>query len=119
MRLVADEETPWIADQPGVAFDAALLATTLGLVRRPPALRDGLAVAGGLARRPQRLVRPLAGLAADGARIAAGRSPIDPSRSDRRYADTAWRGNPVFRALAQSHVAVGSALEQLARRRRA
>ena len=43
-----DDETPWIADQPGVAFDAALLALTLGLARRPPGLRDGAAVAAAL-----------------------------------------------------------------------
>jgi polyhydroxyalkanoate synthase len=110
---IADEETPWVADQPGVAFDAALLATTLGLVRRPPALREALAVGAGLARRPQRLIGPLAGLAGDAARIAAGRSAIDPSRSDRRYADQAWRGNPLFRALAQGHFALGTALEDL------
>ena len=48
-----DDETPWIADQPGVAFDAALLAMTLGLARRPPGLRDGAALAGALARRPR------------------------------------------------------------------
>jgi polyhydroxyalkanoate synthase len=106
-----DDETPWIADQPGVAFDAALLAMTLGLARRPPGLRDGAVLAAALARRPGRLARPLATLAGEGVRIARGKSPLEPWREDRRYADRAWRENPVFRSLAQGHAAIATALE--------
>jgi polyhydroxyalkanoate synthase len=109
--LAVDEDTPWVADQPGVAFDAALLA--LGMARRPPGLRDGAALAARLARRPQRVARPLATLAADGVRIARGTSELEPWRKDRRYADSAWKGNPLFRGLAQGHAAVGAALESL------
>ena len=105
-----DDETPWIADQPGVAFDAALLAMTLGLARRPPGLRDGAALATALARRPRRVVGPLRGLAGDGYRIARGRSSLEPWRKDRRYADRAWQENPLFRGLAQGHSAIANAL---------
>jgi polyhydroxyalkanoate synthase len=105
-----DDETPWIADQPGVAFDAALLAMTLGLACRPPGLHDGAAVAAALARRPRKLARPLATLAGDGVRIARGKSPLEPWRKDRRYADRAWQHNPIFRGLAQGHSAIATAL---------
>ena len=103
------------ADQPGVAFDAALLATTLGLVRRPLPLRETAALARRFASRPRELARPLLKLAREGASIARGHSSINPSRLDRRYVDAAWSGNPVFRALAQGHMAVGMALTLLAR----
>src|SRR4051794_18899488 len=106
-----DDETSWIADQPGVAFDAALLALTLGLARRPPGLRDGAAVAAALSRRPYKLARPLVSLAGDGARIVRGTSALEPWRKDRRYADRAWRENPIFRGLAQGHSAIATALE--------
>ena len=106
-----DDETSWIADQPGVAFDAALLAMTLGLARRPPGLRDGAVLAAALARRPGQLARPLATLAGEGVRIARGKSLLEPWRKDRRYADRAWRENPVFRSLAQGHAAIATALE--------
>jgi polyhydroxyalkanoate synthase len=109
----SDDETAWIADQPGVAFDAALLAMTLGLARRPPGLRDGAALAAALARRPRSLARPLATLAGDGLRIARGDSELEPWRKDRRYADRAWKDNPIFRGLAQGHAAIGTALESL------
>jgi poly[(R)-3-hydroxyalkanoate] polymerase subunit PhaC len=101
------------ADQPGVAFDAALLATTLGLVRRPLPLRETAALARRFASHPRELARPLLKLAREGATIARGRSSINPPRLDRRYTDEAWSGNPVFRVLAQGHMAVGMALEEL------
>ena len=106
-----DDETPWIADQPGVAFDAALLATTLGLARRPPGLRDGAALAGALARRPRSVAGAVGALTGEGYRIARGRSRLEPWRTDRRYADRAWQENPLFRRLAQGHAAIASALE--------
>ena len=36
--LPVTEEDPWLADQPGINFDAALIAGTLGVVRRSMAL---------------------------------------------------------------------------------
>lgn len=108
-----DEDEPWIADQPGVAFDAALMASTLGLVRRPFPLREGVSLARGLARRPGRLGSALTGLVADGARIVTGRSDIQPGKGDRRYADRAWQGNPLFRALAQGHSAVAATVDEV------
>jgi polyhydroxyalkanoate synthase len=106
------EEDPWLADQPGIHFDAALLASTLGVVRRSMVLRESAVLASRLARRPERLVGPLTRLMADTVRIASGRSAIDPGRDDRRYADRAWRGNPAFTAAAQAHVALAAAIEQ-------
>ena len=47
------------------------------------------------------------------AKIATGRSPIDPARRDRRYADRAWQDNPIFKGLAQGHAALAVAIDEL------
>ena len=109
---LSDEEA-WVADQPGVAFDAALLSSTLGWMRRPMGLREGLGLWRAFARRPQSLVKPMAGLVGEGARILTGGSQLEPWKTDRRYGDVSWRGNPVFRSLAQGHLAVATAVDEL------
>ncbi len=46
--------------------------------------------------------------AGGGARsVAAGRSELEPRKGDRRFADPAWAGNPYFRRVVQSYLAVG------------
>jgi polyhydroxyalkanoate synthase subunit PhaC len=107
------EEEPWIADQPGVAFDAALLSTAFGWARRPFALRESLQLARAVARRPQTAARPVSGLLAETARILGGSSKLEPWRTDRRYADRAWSGNRLFRSLAQAHAAVARSTDEL------
>jgi polyhydroxyalkanoate synthase len=109
----SEEDAEWIADQPGINFDAALLAGTLGLVRRAFAWRETAKFGAGIARRPHRAVRPLGKLAGDAARIATGRSPIEPARRDRRYADRAWKHNPIFKGIAQGHAALALAIDEL------
>ena len=105
------EDEGWFPDPPGISFDAALLAGTLGVARRTVAAREAVTLGTRLVRRPRALAGPLAKLAGESARIATGRSKIDPGRRDRRYSDAVWRGNPLFRALAQEHVALGAAVE--------
>jgi poly(3-hydroxyalkanoate) synthetase len=109
----SEEEAEWIADQPGISFDAALLAGTLGVVKRSLVWRETARAGSRLATRPHRLARPLARLAADTAKIATRRSQIDPARRDRRYADRAWNSNPLFKGLAQEHAALALAIDQL------
>jgi poly(3-hydroxyalkanoate) synthetase len=109
----AEEDAAWIADQPDINFDAALLAGTLGLVRRSLVWRESARFGARLARRPQRVVGSVARLAADAGRIATGRSEIEPARRDRRYADRAWRDNAIFKAVAQGHAALAVAIDEL------
>jgi len=109
----SEEDAEWIADQPGINFDAALLAGTLGLVRRAFAWRETAKFGAGIARRPRRAARPLGKLAGDAAKIATGRSPIEPARRDRRYADRAWKHNAIFKGIAQGHAALALAIDEL------
>ena len=72
------EDEGWFPDPPGISFDAALLAGTLGVARRTVAAREAVTLGTRLVRRPQALAGPLAKLAGESARIATGRSKIDP-----------------------------------------
>lgn len=104
---------PVVVDAPGPAFDTALLSAALGMARRPVAGRETFALTKRLARRPHLAIRPAAGLAVATGRIVTGGSGANPWKSDRRYGDQAWRGNPIFRRIAQFHEAAGNALESL------
>lgn len=104
---------PVVVDAPGPAFDSALFAAALGMARRPVAGRETFTLCKRLARRPNRAIRPAAGLAVETGRIVLGGSDATPWKADRRYADQAWRGNPIFRRMAQFHGVAGDALESL------
>jgi polyhydroxyalkanoate synthase len=104
---------PVVVDAPGPAFDTALLSAALGMARRPVAGRETFALAKRLARRPHLAIRPAAGLAVETGRILVGGSGATPWKADRRYGDQAWRGNPIFRRMAQLHEAAGDAVEAL------
>ena len=75
--------------------------------------RAGMEVAARLAARPDRVARRGLGLAGELAKIAAGRSEVEPPKGDRRFKDPAWEGNPAFRRLAQSYLATSAAADGL------
>ena len=110
---VESASEPVVVDAPGPAFDTALLTAALGMARRPVAGRETFALAKRLLRRPHLALRPAARLAAETGRIVTGGSGAAPWKTDRRYGDQAWRGNPIFRRMAQFHESAGGALESL------
>lgn len=59
---------------------------------------------------PAVAMRQCVALLAEFGRIATGNSALAPDPKDRRFADPAWKDNAVYRALAQSYLAWGSAL---------
>ncbi len=66
-----------------------------------------------LARRPGRVTRRLAGLAAELGGTAAGVSRRTPSPKDRRFADPAWQHSWLFRRIGQSYLAAVATAEAL------
>jgi polyhydroxyalkanoate synthase len=95
------------------AMDAMLSDAALG---GGPRIVPGLAAvkaAGKLAVRPQKVVRRGAGLAAELAKIAVGRSEVAPSKGDRRFKDPAWMGNFAFRRLGQSYLATAETVDRV------
>src|SRR5215207_3460081 len=97
----------------GGALDVLLTDAAVGPVRRWFPGRAGLNVAARLATRPDRVVRRGAGLAAELAKVAIGRSEVAPPKGDRRFKDPAWEGNPTFRRLAQAYLAAGGTVDRL------
>jgi polyhydroxyalkanoate synthase len=45
------------------------------------------------------------------ARIAVGRSDVQPSRRDRRFTDSGWMGNPLLRRVVQAYLATAQTAE--------
>jgi polyhydroxyalkanoate synthase len=70
-------------------------------------------VGAGLARHPGRVIGRAAGLSAELARTAAGRSELAPAKGDRRFADPAWERSWVFRRLMQGYLAIGDTVDGL------
>jgi len=62
-------------------------------------------------RQPQTLLRDAPKAALEMMRIGLGRSEIAPDKGDKRFADPAWRDNPLFRAYMQSYLYFGSRVD--------
>ncbi|RBY77288.1 poly-beta-hydroxybutyrate polymerase [Geodermatophilus sp. TF02-6] len=76
--------------------------------------------AGGIARsllsvftQPRPVAREVATFGRDAVRILRGTDAIAPSPKDKRFADPAWSGNPAYRRLAQSYLALTGSIERL------
>src|SRR5580692_12742371 len=93
------------ADAAAAPLDLLLGDAATGMLRRMNPGGSGLRLAASLAARP-RLVTGRGGrLAGELARIAVGRSQVQPSRRDRRFADPGWTGNPLLRLTMQAYLA--------------
>src|SRR5208337_2671669 len=72
-----------------------------------------LRLAAELARRPRLVGRQAAQLGTELGQIAAGRSAITAAPRDRRFADPAWKENPVLRRAVQVYLAAAKSAEDL------
>jgi polyhydroxyalkanoate synthase len=78
---------------------------------------DPLAMVEGLRAtlaQPTALAHEALGVVGDLVQIATGKSRIEPSPKDARFAQAAWLENPAFRMLSQSYLSVAGALSRLA-----
>ena len=99
------------ADAAAAPLDLLLGDAATGMLRRMNPGGSGLRLAAKLAARP-RLVAGRGGqLAGELARIAVGRSQVQPSRRDRRFADPGWTGNPLLRRTMQAYLATAESVE--------
>src|SRR5580692_2996727 len=98
-------------DAAAAPLDLLLGDAATGILRRMNPGGSGLRLAASLAARP-RLVTGRGGrLAGELARIAVGRSQVQPSRRDRRFADPGWTGNPLLRRTMQAYLATAESVE--------
>lgn len=95
------------------ALDVMLTDAAVGGPSRALQPHAAARLAAGVARHPDRTGRRLAGLGAELARVAAGRSEIKPTKRDRRFTDTAWQSNWLLRRLLQTHLAVSETIDGL------
>ncbi|HJY97224.1 MAG TPA: alpha/beta fold hydrolase [Streptosporangiaceae bacterium] len=116
--MTTAEENPgqgWTEDAVDSAGGLDLLLTdaALGVWRRFRPDSSVLHLAGELAKRPGLIGRQAAKLGAELGQIAVGRSSIAASPRDRRFADPAWKDNPLLRRAVQAYLAAAAAAEEL------
>jgi len=99
------DPTSAAADAAAAPLDLLLADAATGMLRRVNPGGAGLRLAAGLAARPRLVAGRGTRLAGELARIAAGRSQVQPSRRDRRFADPGWAGNPLLRRTMQAYLA--------------
>ncbi|MGY1695038.1 MULTISPECIES: PHA/PHB synthase family protein [unclassified Geodermatophilus] len=93
-----------------MGLDMVLVDAARGPLRRMvPPVRTLAALGSALARHPDAVARRGGELAREVGRIAVGRSEIAPNPKDRRFADPAWTGNPLFKRTMQAHIAAARA----------
>ena len=82
----------------------------------PVAVPSVASLAGGVAAtlgQGRAVARESAMLGRELVRIGWGRSQVAPAAKDRRFADPAWRANPLYRRVGQSYVAASAGLSRL------
>jgi len=113
MSTDADTSRSAAADAAAAPLDLLLTDAATGMLRRVNPGGSGLRLAAALAVRPRLVAGRGTRLAGGLARIAVGRSQVEPSRRDRRFADPAWTGNPLLRRAMQAYLATAQAAEGL------
>ena len=99
------------ADAVAAPVDLLLTDAATGMLRRLNPGGSGLRLAAALAARPRLVAERGTQLAGELARIAVGRSQVEPSRRDRRFADPGWAGNPLLRRAVQAYLAAAQSAE--------
>ncbi len=99
------------ADAAAAPLDLLLADAATGMLRRMNPGGSGLRLAAALAARPRLVAGRGRRLAGELARIAVGRSQVQPSRRDRRFADPGWAGNPLLRRAMQAYLAAAETAE--------
>jgi polyhydroxyalkanoate synthase len=94
-------------------LDVMLTEASEGGPPRFLAPRPTVKVGAGLVRHPGRVAARAAGLTAELARAATGRSKLEPAKGDRRFSDSAWEDNWLLHRLLQGYLAVGETVDGL------
>src|SRR5947207_4263242 len=111
MSADTDSTGPAAADAAAAPLDLLLTDAATGMLRRVNPGGSGLRLAAALAARPRLGAGRGTRLAGELARITVGRSQVQPSRRDRRFADPGWAGNPLLRRAMQAYLAAAETAE--------
>jgi polyhydroxyalkanoate synthase subunit PhaC len=111
MSTDADPTRSAAEDAAAAPLDLLLTDAAVGVLRRVNLGGPGLRLAAALASRPRLVAGRGLRLVGELARIAVGRSQVQPSRRDRRFSDPAWAGNPLLRRTMQAYLAAAQTAE--------
>jgi polyhydroxyalkanoate synthase subunit PhaC len=111
MSADTDSTRPVAEDAAAAPLDLLLADAATGMLRRMNPGGSGLRLAAALAVRPRLVAGRGRQLLGELGRIAVGRSQVQPSRRDRRFADPGWGGNPLLRRTMQAYLAAAQTAE--------
>jgi polyhydroxyalkanoate synthase subunit PhaC len=111
MSADTDSTRPVAEDAAAAPLDLLLTDAATGMLRRMNPGGSGLRLAAALAVRPRLVAGRGRQLLGELGRIAVGRSQVQPSRRDRRFADPGWGGNPLLRRTMQAYLAAAQTAE--------
>ncbi|MFF3573625.1 PHA/PHB synthase family protein [Nocardia jiangxiensis] len=101
------------ADELAAPLDLLLTSSAIGIGRRMLPNNSWSRLAVHLARRPRVVGERVSALRHELSDIARGRSERAPARSDKRFTDPAWQGNPVLKRSMQAYLAASDTAEEL------
>jgi polyhydroxyalkanoate synthase len=101
------------ADELAAPLDLLLTSSAVGMADRMMPNTSWSRLALGLARRPRTVASRAADLSRELVSIAEGRSDLAPAKGDKRFADPAWRGNPLLKRTMQAYLAANNTANQL------
>jgi polyhydroxyalkanoate synthase subunit PhaC len=101
------------ADELAAPLDLLLTSSAVGMADRlmPNVAWSRFAL--NLAKQPRTVGSRAAALGRELVSIAEGRSDVAPAKGDKRFADPAWRGNPLLRRTMQAYLATNDTVNQL------
>ncbi len=111
--MTGPAQDPSGADNLAAPLDTLLVDAAFGPIRSFLPDASTVKLAARLIRRPVTTGRRLGTLAADLGRIGTGASRLEPAPRDRRFADPAWRQNPLLRRVVQSYLAAAGTINEL------
>lgn len=101
------------ADELAAPLDLLLTSSAVGLADRLMPNTAWSRFALSLAKQPRTLASRAGTLGRELLSIAEGRSELAPAKGDKRFADPAWRGNPLLRRTMQAYLAANNTVDQL------
>jgi polyhydroxyalkanoate synthase len=101
------------ADELAAPLDLLLTSSAVGMAERMMPNTSWSRFALNLARQPRTVASRAAALSRELVSIAEGRSERAPGKGDKRFADPAWRGNPLLKRTMQAYLAANDTVNQL------
>lgn len=93
------------ADKVAAPMDMLLTDSALGVGRRMVPNSSWFRLGKSLAAKPFEVGARVQEMATEMTRVVGGNSTVGPNKSDKRFSDPAWSGNPVLRRIMQSYLA--------------